>query len=110
MRPIHEEILLTMDSSDNMRYALDWCIFGFPTSNDQVLSNPCIETCELVATTLETNILTPNASSPYDYCRGGPTFLTNLTSCAFCQSLVPNRIYVSNCKPSIPSPLLNHTC
>ncbi|KAI4129501.1 MAG: hypothetical protein LQ347_003760 [Umbilicaria vellea] len=85
-----------MDSSDNMRYAADWCIYGFPTFNEQVLSNPCIETCSLVATTLETNILTPNTSSPYDYCQGGPTFLTNLSSCAFCQSLVPNRIYISN--------------
>lgn len=86
-----------------MRYAADWCIYGFPTSSDQVLSNPCIQTCDMLATTLETNILTPNTSSPYDYCQGGPTFLTNLSSCAFCQSLVPNRIYVSNCKPSTPS-------
>ncbi|MCJ1303390.1 hypothetical protein MMC08_006199 [Hypocenomyce scalaris] len=79
-----------------MRYAVDWCIFGFPTANDQVLSNPCIVTCDYVANTLETNIITPNISSPYGYCQGGPAFLSNLSSCAYCESLVPNRFYLSN--------------
>ncbi|SLM39988.1 hypothetical protein LPUS_10656 [Lasallia pustulata] len=80
----------------NLRYALDWCIFGFPTRNDQVQSNACIETCDAIAMALETNILTPNLSSPYDYCQADPAFLTNLSSCAFCQSFVPNRVYLSN--------------
>ncbi|MCJ1225330.1 hypothetical protein MMC12_001979 [Toensbergia leucococca] len=79
----------------NMRYAVDWCLYGFPQPNSQTASNPCIESCAKLSPSMETNILTPNVSTPYDYCQN-TDFSANVGICAYCISLVPNQLYLSN--------------
>ena len=82
---------------DNMRYALDWCLFNYPQSKNQTVSNTCSTSCSPISNALETNILTPNASTTYDYCQD-PNFLSNVDSCASCYKIIPNHLYMSNCK------------
>lgn len=81
---------------DNMRYALSWCLFEFPQPKNQTVSNTCTTTCAPISNALETNILTPNATTTYDYCRD-PNFLPNVGACASCYKIIPNQLYMSNC-------------
>ncbi|MCJ1375390.1 hypothetical protein MMC20_006625 [Loxospora ochrophaea] len=78
----------------NLRYAVDWCIFGFPEANNQTSSNPCSQSCNATAA-LETNILEPAKSTPYDYCTTTDD-VTNMGVCGFCYSLIPDQIYLAN--------------
>lgn len=82
----------------NMRYAVGWCSFGFPNANGSSMSSPCSAACAQTSNALKTNILTPNISTPYDYCQD-PTFVPSAGQCASCYSQVPNQLYLSNCKP-----------
>ncbi len=82
---------------DNMRYALDWCLFDYPESKNETASNTCKISCAPIANALETNILTPNASTTYDYCHD-QDFLPNVGACASCYKIIPNQLYISNCK------------
>ncbi|MCJ1485446.1 hypothetical protein MMC06_005620 [Schaereria dolodes] len=79
----------------NMRYTLDWCLYGFPEANNQTASNPCGVSCAPLNQTLETNILTPNHSTPYDYCQD-PHFISEVAVCANCYALVTDHLYLSN--------------
>ena len=85
-----------------MRYALDWCLFGFPQGDNKTASDQCIPACGRIANALETNLLNISASSTYDYCQD-PDFLPNVGSCASCYKSVPNQLYLSNCKRSFLS-------
>ncbi|CAF9929878.1 hypothetical protein IMSHALPRED_008021 [Imshaugia aleurites] len=78
-----------------MRYALDWCLFGFPQGDKETASDQCITACGRISNALEINIPNATASSTYDYCQN-PDFLPNVGSCASCYKKVPNQLYLSN--------------
>lgn len=82
---------------DNLRYAASWCMFDYPRSQFQEVSTPCNRTCGSIATALQTNLLTPNESHPYGYCRD-PRFTLDAASCASCYSQVPNQRLLANCR------------
>lgn len=82
-----------------MRYALDWCLFGFPQGDKEIASAQCSTACGRISNALKTNLPNATASSTYDYCRD-PNFLPNVGSCAACYKNVPNQLYLSNCKHS----------
>lgn len=84
-------------NTDNMRYALDWCIFDYPQTKNLSVSNTCTASCAPIYNALETNLLTPNASSTYDYCED-PNFRPNVGVCATCYKIIPNQLYLSNCE------------
>ncbi|MCJ1257511.1 hypothetical protein MMC24_005337 [Lignoscripta atroalba] len=79
-----------------MRYAVDWCVYNFPEPNDQWASNPCGVSCAPLSRSLQTNILAPNRSTPYDYCQD-PDFIRRVAVCSNCYALIPNQLYISNC-------------
>lgn len=86
-----------------MRYALDWCLFGFPQGDKEIASAQCNTDCGRISKALKTNLPNATASSTYDYCQD-PNFLPNVGSCASCYKNVPNQLYLSNCKhPSLTS-------
>ncbi len=84
---------------DNMRYALDWCLFDFPKGDNETASDQCVTACGRISNALEINLLSATASSTYDFCQD-PDFLPNVGSCASCYKKVPNQLYLSNCKHS----------
>ncbi|CAL8576780.1 hypothetical protein XPA_002645 [Xanthoria parietina] len=79
----------------NLRYSTAWCVFDYPRSKVQQVPTPCNQTCGSFATALETNLLTPNQSHPYDYCQD-PSFSFNAAACATCYAKVPNQQLISN--------------
>ncbi|KAI4106991.1 MAG: hypothetical protein L6R37_001884 [Teloschistes peruensis] len=79
----------------NLRYATSWCLFDYPRSQYQEIPTPCNQTCGSIATALETNLLTPNKSQPYDYCED-PNFSFGAAACALCYARVPNQQLMSN--------------
>jgi hypothetical protein len=78
----------------NMRYALSYCVFGFP-DNKNVGSNPCITStaCEPLKNAIESNQLGQN-SSAYDYCATWRR--DQVPKCAACLR-AGNNHYLSNC-------------
>ncbi|MCJ1276317.1 hypothetical protein MMC21_004122 [Puttea exsequens] len=79
----------------NMRYALDWCLFGYPGATNRSVFNQCTSTCSKISKALQINILTPHASTTYDYCQD-PAFLPNVDKCASCYKVIPNQLLLSN--------------
>ena len=96
-RPSHKGNANPMDFPVNMRYAVDWCLFDYPDPQNQTVSNACTSSCAPIAPALRTNILTPNASTTYDFCQD-PNFLPNVGACASCYEIIPNQLYISNCE------------
>lgn len=82
---------------DNMRYAIDTCVYDYPQFINQTTSKPCQHSCANISKAMETNNLQADGSSPYDYCQD-PSFESNVESCASCYSIVPDQVYISNCK------------
>ena len=82
-----------------MRYALDWCLFGYPQGDKEIASAQCTTACGRISNALEISLPNASVSSTYDYCRD-PEFLPNVGSCASCYKNVPNQLYLSNCKHS----------
>ena len=84
---------------DNMRYALDWCLFGFPQGDKEIASAQCSTACGGISNALKIHLPNATVSSTYDYCQD-PDFLPNVGSCASCYKNVSNQLYLSNCKHS----------
>ena len=83
--------------ADNMRYALDWCLFNYTSLNNQSAANSCSNFCAPISNALKTNLLTPNSSTTYDFCQNAD-FLNNVEPCASCYKIIPNQLYMSNCE------------
>jgi len=92
-----ERRLMFLATTDNMRYALDWCLFEFHKHENQSAANQCTSSCANISTALEINVLTPNATTTYDYCQD-QNFLPNVEACAACYKVIPDQLYLSNCK------------
>ena len=89
----------------NMRVTLDECLFSKPNVTISSPNNQCNAPCSALSNSIQTNLLTPNLSSAYDYC-ADPSFVTEAENCASCYRVIPNQVYISNCEINSSSPLL----
>ena len=93
--------LLTL--SDNLRYTLDSCLFGFDNASD-AKSSVCTtsKSCGPLQTALENGNLVPTNESEYSYCTAnGNAFRGSyLRSCESCFKESDDQQYLRNCKPS----------
>ena len=80
---------------DNLRYAIDWCTFGYPDNQDAA-STPCLESCKPVRDALQANLTNPSPNAPYGYCQDG-SFMAGVDPCASCNARIDNQTYSSNC-------------
>ncbi|KAI5461244.1 hypothetical protein BGZ63DRAFT_230622 [Mariannaea sp. PMI_226] len=83
----------------NLRYAFDYCIFGYPNAS-HIDSSPCVtsEACGPLENALKTSITTPNDRTQYDYCDADKkVMLTDYySSCYSCVRAGGSHNYVSN--------------
>jgi len=84
--------------TDNMRYALDECLYSYPKnlSQDPLPWNQCSTPCSPISSALETHLDSPNSSSTFDFCQSG-VFLNQVQNCASCYRIIPDQLYLSNC-------------
>ncbi|TPX09675.1 uncharacterized protein E0L32_009148 [Thyridium curvatum] len=86
-------------SKDNVRYAVNVCLFGFPNAT-QGTSSPCNMdlTCRPLQTPLKAGISEPSRSTEFQYCGadhalyGGNT----ISSCEQCLQMGNEKTYLSN--------------
>lgn len=92
-------------SLDNLRYAFDYCVFGFPNATD-VESSPCVtsEACGRIEDALKDGIVEPAHAEPYGYCAVDNSIMTSgaVDNCLSCVRAGSNLEYVSNCKCTLP--------
>ena len=88
-----------------MRYTLDQCLFSHTNTTTEPPANQCTAPCAGISSPLQTNLLTPNESSTYDYC-ADPAFLQNVEGCVSCYRVISHQIYLSNCETLRSSVLL----
>lgn len=100
-------LLLQANKTDNLRYAFDYCIFGYPNATG-IGSNPCLtpEACGKLGTALKDGITTPEKVQRLQYCDidGGVLTGSYYESCLQCVQADGQHAYLSNCKlhPKIP--------
>jgi hypothetical protein len=85
---------------DNLRYAVDVCIYAFPNSSTGT-SSPCAldQTCGPLKDSLEAGLLQPEQTSEYQYCsvqKGD--FQSHAANCAQCLQSTAEQKYLSNCE------------
>lgn len=80
---------------DNLRYAINWCVLGYP-DNHEAVSTPCGGSCKSVQDTLTANLTDPSSTTAYGYCQDG-SFMAGVDQCASCNALVDDQSYPSNC-------------
>lgn len=92
--------LLTHRSADNSRYAMSYCVFGFPNATG-VGSSPCMTTtaCEPLQASLEYGIREPQDSTQYGYCSVNGSAMTHSTysNCLECIGTTGETQFLSNC-------------
>ncbi|KAH9205784.1 hypothetical protein DL95DRAFT_528666 [Leptodontidium sp. 2 PMI_412] len=78
----------------NLRYALSWCLFGYPDNND-VAGTPCTTStsCGSLENAFEFDSLALNASS-YGFCTLLPA--VTVPHCTSCLQLQDNEFYMTN--------------
>jgi hypothetical protein len=89
-----------ISESDNLRFALDACLFGFQRPTDAV-TTPCSmsESCQPLQLAIENGNLVPSNESEYSYCSvDDNAFLgASLNSCRDCLSNTSDEKYLRNC-------------
>jgi hypothetical protein len=85
---------------DNLRYAVSWCLFGYP-NNTNIADTPCITSfaCGKLQAAVAYAGLAKNASQ-YGYCSVWQS--DQLPKCQACLAQLGNEFYLSNCKPTLP--------
>lgn len=79
-----------------MRYAIDWCILGFPDDTNAP-SNPCAVSCQPIQNALKANLTQPAANTAYGYCEDG-SFMSGVDACTSCNALQHDQNYLVNCE------------
>lgn len=90
---------LTVWFQDNLRYALSYCVFGFP-SNNEIENTPCrtSEACGPFQDAIRHENLTTDGLDKYDYCASWPVRdLEHVEACRVCLE-VDGHEYLANCK------------
>jgi hypothetical protein len=104
-------LLTNIPCPDNLRYAVDTCLFGLndtdvsstsnTTSSGKVINSPCLinSACLPMKDSLMTTINDPLAD-PYAYCTANGTKFPspNLNWCKSCLQASGNQVYLSNCE------------
>lgn len=89
--------VLTGNSIDNMRFALNWCLFGTAASTHEPSSiAACDEACQPTKRSLDVNSENSTTPTPYGYCEDLDRIA--FTNCAMCYAQVSDHAYLSNCK------------
>lgn len=85
--------------TDALRYTLSSCMFGVPVERVSI-SSPCQVTCQPLneSVSYQINNDTNNADPGLDFCNAGPFGDLQINNCAFCYSLIPQQLFVANCK------------
>lgn len=94
--------LLTVRFEDNLRYAVSYCVFGFP-GNEDIENTPCrtSEACGPFQDAIKHENLTSEGLDKYDYCAQWPvTDLEHVENCRICLEVDGNE-YLANCKPTL---------
>ncbi len=86
----------------NMKYTLDWCVFGYPDNYNVALANKkCAKVCagpdNSAKRSLADRLMQTNTTLQYLYC-DGPDMNNILDRCAACLDTVPNAEALKNCK------------
>ncbi|KAK3898153.1 hypothetical protein C8A05DRAFT_47447 [Staphylotrichum tortipilum] len=84
----------------NMRYAVSYCIFGFPNATD-IASTPCstIKACGHLDVSMEHGIKDPSSTTAYSYCKAGTGAAmdsANFESCIPCIAAEGKTNYLVN--------------
>lgn len=99
-------ILATSLPTDNMRYAIDFCIFGYPNGTGGAGSNPCLtsEACGRLARALEGGIPVGDraraSTDTYSYCEAerGVWKSRYFDACVQCVRADGRHRYLTNCE------------
>lgn len=106
VHPVHPAWTTYTDAHvDNMRYAFDYCILGYPNATSMG-TNPCRvpEACGRLSRALETGIMNPAGSDRLAYCdaSGGTDTKSYWDSCRGCVMADGQHAYLSNCTIASP--------
>lgn len=86
---------------DNLRYAVNSCVYGLQNASDP-LSSPCsIQTsCGPLVGAFQDGMEAPSLENKYSYCEafGGSFQGPRLASCQKCLRLTDEQKYMGNCK------------
>lgn len=91
--------------TDNLRYAVDVCLFSNSTSHNGSSSSPVKRECDLEATcgplkpALQSNIKSPSGETEFEYCTAdNRAFQGKVTGeCTQCLRQTTDKTYLSNC-------------
>jgi hypothetical protein len=85
----------------NLRFTLDTCLFGFPSS-EKTINSPCLigYACNPLKNALLEDKLDPEKKSDFGYCNAaGDVFKgPNLKTCTQCLQTTTNQVYLANCE------------
>ena len=88
--------------TDNMRYAVSYCVFGFPNATG-IGSSPCTtnKACGNLDVSMEHGIKDPSQTTAYSYCSAGTGAAmdyANFESCIPCIAAEGKTQYLANCE------------
>lgn len=90
--------------TDNLRFAVSSCVFGYPESISNV-SSPCPVACGTIEPAVKSDIEDPNYDDLNSWCDSTDFADNVINTCEFCYNLTTNQIYLANCKHLIPTSL-----
>lgn len=97
---------------DNVRYAIDSCLFGFANATDPI-TTPCStdNACGPLREALEYGNLIPSNETMYSYCNADNNALLGSSGpkCLSCLQTASDEHYLANCKFILSSVSLNET-
>ena len=96
---------LTTKNIVNMKFTIDWCVFGYQDNQGTIQNTQCKGTCNygLQAALLD-RILQTNSTLQYQYCQTGDgAFSKGVQECIACLESVPHSKSLAKCM----SPLTN---
>ena len=102
----HKPVEHADNTAVNMKYTLDWCVFGYPQKPNQTLAqSSCGETCSGTNNDMEASLTdellnhTITQQTPFLYCDiYSGAFTKNAVVCIQCLEEVPGSTALVNCK------------
>jgi len=88
--------LTALTGTDNLRFAVSTCVFGYPESISNV-SSPCPVACGTVQNAVQFDIENPNADNLGAWCDTASFADNVINTCEFCYNLTSNQVYLANC-------------
>lgn len=86
-----------MWNSDNLRFALTSCIFGYPVQVVNI-SSPCVVACQPLEPALQYELKNPSALNIDAFCSTSH-FADNLVDeCKLCYNRTTNQAFLANCE------------